>query len=166
MSKPPPGKLCGVTKAEKLAQPNKRRAPPHAWKPGVSGNPRGLAVLTPERRAAMIVKRDARREAKHIAHQVELGKLKLDEMAREHAPLAMQTLVEIIKTCPDPSERRQCAVEIFNRWVGLPVRREILDANIGVNHDGVQAVEAARIAMAQAFGLTHTRLIEHEPAPA
>lgn len=64
------------------------------FQPGVSGNPGGRPKTVRE----------------------------TQELAQQHTEEAVNTLVEIMRTCRDPAERRRACVDILNRACGMPTQ--------------------------------------------
>jgi hypothetical protein len=129
------------------------RGPGRPFPKGVSGNPNGMKQLTPEEKAARLA-------ARKLAREVALGNMKLDMICRQHAPLAVQALVELVRHCEEPSERRLAAAELLNRGFGKPTETQIVAAAVGVSvGDGVNALTEAMAVLREAFAHPAPRVI-------
>ena len=78
-----------------------RCTPPHAWRPGESGNPAGRPKRTPDEKA-------------------------LIEACRQKAPEAMKVLVQLMKSADRDSVRLQAALAVLERGYGRPLQRQEL----------------------------------------
>lgn len=107
----------------------KRKAPPHAWKPGQSGNPNGRAAVPPEVRDALQADTLARYERlKQLSAEAESsGDLK----TAAHIELAL-----LKKTVPDATEL------VVSMPEGLSVRSVTIDPK-KLTKEQLAAVHAA-----------------------